>query len=275
MTVNFPTTVDELRTALLEAGDDPATVAAMKKADLKNRLLEITNNNLELQLEAINEEEDPKTLEKAIGIEYGSKAWNDYVLGMLDESEQIDGYPKVVGLARLVNILGDVVVSRANQVIVTHGEMRSVTVNYELHIEWKLNTPVGYGNLNFTPQVRVFGGVADCNENLDNTYMRHAAATAETKAFGRALRKALGITTIAAEEMLSGASEEMPKAKASAPISTPLQSVIKAKVAALGLTLDKVLNDWEDGGGVSTLEDLTMEDGRELFAFINTYQQNK
>ena len=45
-TVNFPTTVDELRTALLEAGDDPATVAAMKKGELKERFIKLTTEEI-------------------------------------------------------------------------------------------------------------------------------------------------------------------------------------------------------------------------------------
>ncbi len=276
MTINFPTTVDGLRTALLEAGDDPATVAAMKKGELKERLLELTREDLDLQLEAIEDDSPPvETLERAIGIKYGyNKEWNDYILGLLDEAETFDGYPKVNGLSRLVDILGDVISSKATQVIVTHGENRCVTVNYEIQIEWKLNTPVGFGNLNFTPQIRTFGGVADAEYDRSNTFMKHAAALAETKAYGRALRKALAVSTIAAEEMLAGDSEGLPKAKDSATITPPLKSVIQAKALGLNLNLDEVIKEWNKGEYIA-LENLTVQGGRDLFTFINKYQQGK
>lgn len=269
-TINFPTTVDQLRSALIDMGQDPSEVAAMRKGELRERLIKLSEERLEFQLEAFDQDkEEPKTLEKAIGIEYGSKEWNNYIIGMLDESEHIDGYPKVNGLARLVNILGDVVSSKPTQVIVSQGENKSVTVNYELAIEWKLNTPVGFGNLGYTPQLRVFGGCADCTEDLNNTFLKHPAAIAETKAYGRALRKALGLTVIAAEEI---GNEEIVKNKTSAKITTPLKSVINAKITALGLNIKDIIKEWNKGEYIE-LDELTIEDGRELFTFINQYQQ--
>lgn len=275
MTFNFPTTVDGLRTALLEAGDDPATVAAMKKGELKERLLELTREDLDLQLEAIEDDSPPvETLERAIGIKYGyNKEWNDYILGLLDEAEVFDGYPKVNGLARLVDILGDVISSKATHVLVSHGETRSVTVNYEIQIEWKLNTPVGFGNLNFTPQIRTFGGVADAEHDPGNLYMKHPAALAETKAYGRALKKALALTTVTLEEMQTSA-EGPVKTRDSAQITGPLKSVIQAKSLGLNLNLNEVIKEWNKGEYIA-LEDLTVQDGRDLFTFINKYQQGK
>ena len=270
--LNFPTTVDQLRTALLEAGLEPEVVASMRKGELKEKLIELTSERLEFQLESLDEDDDEvQTLQSTIGIKYASKEWNDYIIGMLDDSEQVDGYPKVNGLARVVNILGDVISSKPTQVIVTHGDMRSVTVAYEIQIEWKLDTPVGFGNLGYVPQIRTFGAVADCNEDLNNTFLKHAAAIAETKAYGRALRKALGLTIIAAEEMLSGSSEEMPKAKASSNISTPLQATIKAKASSLNLDLAQIMKD----EGYGPLPELTMEEGRALFTHLNSFQQGK
>lgn len=271
-TINFPSTVDQLRTALLDMGEDPETVASMRKGELRERLIQLSQEKMEFQLEALkSDDEEPQTLAKAINIEYGSKEWNDYIIGMLDENEQIDGYPKVNGLARVVNILGDVVSSKATQVLVTHGENRSVTVNYEIAIEWKLNTPIGFGNLGYTPQIRVFGGCADCTEDPSNTFLKHPAAIAETKAYGRALRKALGLTIIAAEEMLSGSSEEIPKAKPSASISKPLESAIRAKASTLKLNLEEVMIK---GGYDQPLSSYDMQDGRAIFTLLNSYQQN-
>ena len=270
-TINFPSTVDELRTLLLEAGDDPNVVSCMKKGELKTRALELTSNKFELQLEAMEEESNVQTLEGAIGVKYASKEWNDYIVGMLDDSEHIDGYPRVNGLARLIHILGDVISSKATQVIVTHGDTRCVTVNYELSIEWKLDTPVGFGNLGYTPSVRVFGGVADAEYDPSNTYMKHAAALAETKAYGRALRKALALSVITADEMQT-LGEEVARPKASAPITDALKSAIKAKSSTLKLDLSKVMKEWNKGDDIA-LNELSIQDGRDLFTHLNSFQQ--
>lgn len=273
-TVNLPTTVDEIRTELLKAGDDPATVASMKKAELRDRLIKITTEKIDFDLESLQSETSPaETLEGAIGVTYGSPAWHSYIMGLFNPDELMDGYPKVNGLARVAGlVLGDIISSKATQVFVTHGEARAVTVNYEVQIEWKLNTPVGFGNMGHSPQIRVFGGLSCCTEDLSNVFGRHPSAVAESKAFGRALRKALSLNIIAAEEMLSS-EDSSPKAKASASITKPLQDVIKAKSDALDLNLKEVITKWV--GGAKELSMFTVQEGRDFFEHLNTFQQTK
>ena len=274
-TVNFPTTVDELRTALLEAGDDPATVAAMKKSDLKERFIKLTTEEINFELESLNEASPVETLEGAIGVTYGSDEWNNYIMGLFKSDELMDGYPKINGLRRVANlVLGDIIISKATQVFVSHGDVKSVTVNYEIQIEWKLNVPVGFGNMGYNPQIRVYGGLADCNEDLSSPFGKHSSATAESKAEGRALRKALALNVIAAEEMLTGSVEDSnPKVKASSPITKPLQDVIKAKSDALNLNLKEVITKWI--GVVKELSSFTVQEGRDFFEHLNTFQQTK
>lgn len=274
-TLNFPTTVDELRTALLEAGDDPATVAAMRKGELRDRLVKLTTEKIDFDLESIQSETSPmETLEGAIGAVYGSPEWHNYVMGCFNPDELMDGYPKVNGLSRVANlVLGDIISSKAVDVLVTHGENRSVTVNYEVQIEWKLNTPIGFGNMNHNSQIRTFGGLSCCTEDLSSVFGRHPAAVAESKALGRALRKALSINIIAAEEMLAGSDESAPKAKPTSPITKPLQDVIKVKANALNLSLEKVIADWL--GEKRELSKFTVQEGRDFFEHINTFQQAK
>lgn len=274
------TTVDEMRQALLDAGESPANVASMKKAQLKQRLDELAGSKMAFDLEPIEETpaEAPTTLLQALKLEYGSPEWNNYIIGLMHPSELWDGLPKVNGLNRVANlVLGDIVSSKPVNVIVTvteHG--KSVTVNYELVIDWKLNTPVGYGIM-ADAQLRTFGGVADCNEDMSSTFFKHPAAIAETKAMGRALRKALALSVIAAEEMMAGGgggeeSAGMVAAKPSAKISPPLKSAIEAKAKMLNLDLKKIVSDYL---AIDTLESANMEQARDLWNHINSFQQNK
>jgi hypothetical protein len=115
--------------------------------------------------------------------------WNDYVLGLFDENELYDGRPLCAGLRRVAELLlGRIVSSRPTQVFPpTEGDsIGRATVIWEVVFE--------DGSL--------FSDVADCWEgNTDDTFCVFNTATAATRAEGRALRKALRIKTVAAEEM--------------------------------------------------------------------------
>lgn len=271
----IPTTVDDMRTELIKFGEDEAAVAAMKKGDLRSKLMEWynkrTDEDMSFAMENL-EDEDSQTLEGAIGVKYASPEWNDYVMGLFQKEELIDGYPRVHGLARLTSLLlGDIISSKATHVIVTHGENKSVTVNYELQIDWKLDNPIGFGNIKFSPQVRVFGGVACCEQDLSSNFYKHPAAIAETKSYGRALRKALAITVICVEEMLSGdlGDDGVAVPKGGSKITPALKSVITAKCKALQINLNEATKLRYN----KSIESLTMDEARDMFEYININQQ--
>ena len=115
--------------------------------------------------------------------------WNDYVLGLFDEKELYDGRPLCAGLRRVAGLLlGRIVISRPTQVFPpTEGDtIGRATVIWEVVFE----------------DGSVFSDVADCWEgNTDDTFCVFNTATAATRAEGRALRKALRLKTVAAEEM--------------------------------------------------------------------------
>jgi len=118
-----------------------------------------------------------------------SLEWNDYVLSMFDESELFDGRPTCNGLRRVAELLlGRIVVSRSvrEHVPLDGNSIGRSTVVWEVVFE--------DGSL--------FSDVADSWEgNTDDAFCVFATATAATRAEGRALRKALRLRTVAAEEM--------------------------------------------------------------------------
>ena len=117
--------------------------------------------------------------------------WNDYVLSLFDKSELYDGRPLCAGLRRVAELLlGEIVSSRPTQVFppTSGDEIGRATVIWE----------VAFANGS------VFSDVADCWEgNTDDTFCVFNTATAATRAEGRALRTALRLRTVAAEEMTS------------------------------------------------------------------------
>ena len=115
--------------------------------------------------------------------------WNDYVLSLFDESELYDSRPLCAGLRRVAELLlGEIVISRPTQVFPPkedNGIGRATVI-------WEIVFQNG----------STFSDVADCWEgNTDDTFCVFNTATAATRAEGRALRKALRLKTVAAEEM--------------------------------------------------------------------------
>ena len=120
-----------------------------------------------------------------------SPDWNDYVLSLFEKNELFDGRPKCAGLRRVAElVLGQVVSSKPTQVFPpsSGSEVGRATVIWE----------VIFSNGS------VFSDVADSWEgNTDDAFCVFNTATAATRAEGRALRKALRLSTVAAEEMTS------------------------------------------------------------------------
>jgi len=118
-----------------------------------------------------------------------SPEWNDYVMSHFQENELIDGMPLAAGLRRVSEVLiGKVVFSGPTQVFPpkddnSHGRATVV---------WKVEFDNGM----------CFSDVADCWEgNTDDAFCVFAVATAATRAEARALRKALRIRAVSAEEI--------------------------------------------------------------------------
>lgn len=153
-------------------------------------------------------EEVPERQTKSV--EMGSREWEDYVFSLLypSEFEEKDGikYPKSSGLRRLTQkLIGPIV--KSGPVSVTQIDNESATVIYELHV---LYNTINVTNANqyireddFTSaSLRVYSAAANVYRgNTPDTFAVHSVATAETRAEGRALKRALSLSTYTAEEM--------------------------------------------------------------------------
>ena len=132
--------------------------------------------------------------EASNGPAYGSSEWNEFVMSKFESNELIDGNPICSGLRRVAEeLLGDIVRSGPSQVFPAsdpNGPGRA-TVVYEVIFNW-MNSG----------EVRTYSEVADVwHGNTDDLFCAHPVATASTRAEGRALRKALKVRCLAAEEL--------------------------------------------------------------------------
>ena len=123
-----------------------------------------------------------------------SDEWNPYVMAHFHTNELIDGNPICAGLRRVAELLlGDIIESGPEQVFPATDGMAPdrATVVFKVVFDW-MNTG----------QQRVFKEVADVwHGNTDDLFCAHPVATASTRAEGRALRKALKLRVLAAEEL--------------------------------------------------------------------------
>ena len=116
-----------------------------------------------------------------------SSEWNNYVLSLFSDDEKYESRPKAAGLRRVAQLIcGRIVSSVPVNVFPPTERSRSAATVWQIEFE----------------DGSVFGDVADCNEdNTDDAFVAFSLATSATRAEARALRKALGISTAAAEEM--------------------------------------------------------------------------
>jgi hypothetical protein len=143
-------------------------------------------------------------------ISHNDLEWNDYVLGLLSEDEKIDGNPTTDGLRRIFEIALKCSVIQSTSDVVQNpdpsNEKRATvvhTISYVLNDEC-----VGANDLN---RCRTVSGAADVYwGNCDKIYRNHPVAVAETRAEGRALRRALKLRKVVAAEELATNVEDDP-----------------------------------------------------------------
>jgi|TARA_R110000751_G_scaffold63593_1_gene131068 hypothetical protein len=212
-----------------------------------------------------NEEESPSIF---------SDGWNDYAMSHFKSNELIDGNPVCAGLRRVAELLlGEIIDSGPVQVFPAtdnNGPGRA-TVVFKVTFNW-MNSG----------QTKSFSEVADVwHGNTDDLFCAHPAATASTRAEGRALRKALKLRCLAAEELAKKNIVDIVKqAVASAPtsgeyehnknISSQQVQFIDARCNQLDIDVTKFINMGENT--YVNINDITRESAKKMIKVLNTYQ---
>lgn len=115
--------------------------------------------------------------------------WHSYVMGLFTPDELVDGMPIVAGLRRVLQLVFGPIASSYPTTVVPPKEDAGVG---RATVVWRVELANG----------QVFGDVADSwDGNTDDAFVIYSVATAATRAEARALRKALQIKTVAAEEV--------------------------------------------------------------------------
>lgn len=127
--------------------------------------------------------------------------WTDHVLGLLSEDEKIMGNPTTDGLRRIFELALNCTVVGADSNVVQSPDLnneRRATVTHTL--TFILNDE----SVPEASKYRSVSGAADVYwGNCDKIYRNHPVAVAETRAEGRALRRALKLRKVVAAEEIA------------------------------------------------------------------------
>ena len=225
------------------------------------------------------DEEKEKTEEEVMETTmpaYGSKEWSDYVMSKFEPHELIDGNPICAGLRRVANLLlGDVMESGPDKVFPATDGMAPdrATVVFKVVFDW-MNSG----------QQRIFKEVADVwHGNTDDLFCAHPVATASTRAEGRALRKALKLRCLAAEELakkdiVSIVQESVKKSPTSGDyeadriISSQQIQFVDNKCKQLNIDAFAFIN--MGNSSFANINEVTKDSAKKMIKVLNNYQNN-
>ena len=206
-----------------------------------------------------------------------SDEWNEYVMAHFHNNELIDGNPICAGLRRVAELLlGDIVHSGPEQVFpATDGLAPDrATVVFKVVFDW-MNSG----------QNRTFMEVADVwHGNTDDLFCAHPVATASTRAEGRALRKALKIRCLAAEELakkdIVGIVKESVKKTPTSGDYEPTQNISTQQVQFIDtkckqLDVDAFAFINMGNGSYSSVGEVTKDSAKKMIKVLNNYQNNQ
>lgn len=195
---------------------------------------------------------------------YASEQWSDYVMSKFTSDELDDGKPKVVGLRRVARTLLGVIKS-SKPVSVQYIDGRAI-------VSWVVVIDMGDNG-----GLCEFGGAADgAKDNLAaETYSVFPTAMAEVRAEARALKRALQINVVSAEEIAPKNSENTPNITAPEmqdKISPVQIKFLSSRCNTLNIELNELIKQF---GEYNSVEDLNREIASKLIALINDYQSGK
>ena len=189
--------------------------------------------------------------------------WDDYVLSHFQPDEFFNNNPTVDGLRRVAERLVGPIMQSNTQVT----SAPSMTNPYAtVIVEIAFSTEDG---------LKRFSGAADASDNNVNPpYNKFLTAMAETRAEGRALRRALKLKVVAAEELA-----DMPEPQIVAPIADKTDLITANQINFLDLicrriniNVQKLVN--KQHSSVNNINMLTHTESLEIQKILSTYQHS-
>lgn len=198
--------------------------------------------------------------------------WTDYVLSNLSEDEKINGNPTTDGLRRIFEkILNCHIIQSASEVVQTptpENEKRATVI----HAITYILKDEGSGSLDLN-MPHTFNGAADVYwGNCDKVYRNHPVAVAETRAEGRALRRALRLRKVVAAEEIAAEIDDHPDQNTVSKISNNQINFIDVMSKRLNINVSKLLEHHKLDH--NNIYNLSHDDAVSIIRELSKYQQD-
>lgn len=231
----------------------------------------IKKENTDNKEEAATILDGQKTTKETKTVTPNDLEWTDHVLSLLSEDEKIKGNPTTDGLRRIFEVaLNCVVVEATSDVVQTpdpNNEKRA-TVVHTLSYVLK-GTPEEQEDLKY----RSVSGSADVYwGNCDKVYRNHPVAVAETRAEGRALRRALKLRKVIAAEEMAEDIEDHPDQNSVSKITNNQINFIDVIAKRLNINVTTLLK--LNGLESVNIYSLDHEDAVKIIRLLSSYQQD-
>ena len=197
--------------------------------------------------------------------------WTDHVLSLLSDDEKISGNPTTDGLRRIFEkVLNCTIIACKSKVVQSpspDNEKRATVVHsISYYLNKSCQETKDLNTITIDGAADVYWG------NCDKIYRNHPVAVAETRAEGRALRRALKLRKVVAAEELAKEIEDHPDANSVSKITNNQINFIDVLSKRLNINVSKLLetNNLES----KNIYTLSHEDAVKIIRILSSYQGN-
>jgi hypothetical protein len=196
--------------------------------------------------------------------------WTDHVLSLLSDDEKIAGNPTTDGLRRIFEIaLNCTLIESTSSVVQTpdiNNEKRATVVHTLGYI---LNNA---SDASIHLNTKTVSGAADVYwGNCDKVYRNHPVAVAETRAEGRALRRALKLRKVVAAEEIAKDIEDHPDHDTVSKITNNQINFIDVLAKRLDINVSKLIEKLALNS--SNIYNISYQDAVSVVTTLTSYQQ--
>lgn len=196
--------------------------------------------------------------------------WTEYVLGLLSDDEKIKGNPTTDGLRRIFEIALNCSVIGADSEVV---QAPSPDNEKRATVTHKLTFVLNDVSVPEESKYRSVSGAADVYwGNCDKIYRNHPVAVAETRAEGRALRRALKLRKVIAAEEMAEEIDDHPDANSVNKITNNQINFIDVIAQRINIDVKKLLQS--NNLDHENLYNLHHEDAVNIIRLLSRYQQS-
>ena len=227
----------------------------------KEDMTTTTEREISTEVEQQNEQDRKPTIHDI--------EWTDYVLSFLTEDEKIMGNPTTDGLRRVFErVMNCEILESASKVVQTPSRENEMRATVEFTLVFKPD----YVPSAFT-DTRSVTGCADVYwGNCDKIFRNHPVAVAETRAEGRALRRALRLRKVVAAEEIATEIEDHPDGNNINKITSNQINFIDVMAQRLNINVVRLLE--VNNLAKENVYDMLHEEAVAVIRHLSKHQQN-